>query len=187
MRFLNSVRLLFENFKDVYKLLIYKIIIALIGITLCTAFVLPELTTIFRSVEVQVLIEDCRELAMVVLSMQGDGLPAVKEAILGENGSLTAAILIVESQTPRIILTLIGCVFVCLIARFVETLGYYTIGVVLDDKMKSYAETPFFSAFIANLAKSSAYSIVYVSVAFAFDLVIVLVSYSSFNSFFNLL
>ena len=171
MRFLNSIRLLVENFKNVYKLLLYKLIISLVAIALCCAFVLPELTALFRSVEIQTFLTDCKNLFKVVISLNGDALPAVKEAILGDSGSLYLAIGVVASQTSRIFLTFVGCVAVFLVKRFVETLGYFTIGRLMDDKMGTYAETPFLSAYIANLGKASSYSIVYVPVAFAFDIV----------------
>ena len=92
MRFLNSLRLLFENFKSVYKLLLYKIIITIVGLALCTAFILPELTAIFQSPEVQVFISDCKKLFEVITSLQGTELEAVKDSILGQTGSLQAAL-----------------------------------------------------------------------------------------------
>ena len=61
MRFRNSLRLLMENFKHVYKLLFSKLIITVVATALCCAFVLPELIEIFSSPEVQNLGEKLKE------------------------------------------------------------------------------------------------------------------------------
>ena len=47
MRFRNSVLLLIENFKNVYRILIYKLIILVIGSALTSAFLVPGLIGIF--------------------------------------------------------------------------------------------------------------------------------------------
>ena len=46
MRFANSIRLLMENFKQVFKLLLYRLIMLVLVVALCSAFVLPELKEI---------------------------------------------------------------------------------------------------------------------------------------------
>ncbi len=174
MRFRNSFRLLIENFKNVYKLLLYKFIISLVAIALCCAFVLPELLAILQNADVKIFMADCEQFFKVVLSLDGGALPVIKEAILGENGSLKMAINVITAQTSRIVLTVVGCVLVFLVKRFVETLGYFTIGSVIDDKMTTYAETSFFTSYIANLGKASAYSLIYVPIAFVFEVGIAL-------------
>ena len=43
MRFRNSTRLLIENLKNVYKILLYKLAIAVVAIALSCALLLPNL------------------------------------------------------------------------------------------------------------------------------------------------
>ncbi|MBE5740208.1 MAG: phospho-sugar mutase [Clostridiales bacterium] len=172
MRFRNSIRLLVENFKSVYKLLLYKIIISTVAIALCCAFVLPELTAIVQSPQVQTLFVDGEAFIKAVLSLNGEALSEVKDAIFGAHGSLKGAFTVISMQTSKLIFICIGCALVFFAKRFVETLGYFTTGSILDDKMNTYSETPFFSAYIANLKKSSSYSIVYVSIAFVLDVLL---------------
>ncbi|MFQ9738699.1 MAG: hypothetical protein ACLR06_13970 [Christensenellaceae bacterium] len=43
MRFRNSTRLLTENFRNVYKILLYGLIVAVVAISLSSALILPNL------------------------------------------------------------------------------------------------------------------------------------------------
>ena len=49
MLFRNSFRLLTENFKNVYKILLYKFLVAVVAIALCSVFVLPEFSQIWNN------------------------------------------------------------------------------------------------------------------------------------------
>ena len=120
MRFRNSMRLLLENFKSVYKLLLYKVTISLVAIALCCTFVLPELSGIIESTPMQALLLDCEKFIKAVLALDGAALMAAKEAILGVEGSLRALLQALSLQTPSLILTCLGCVFVFFVKRFVE-------------------------------------------------------------------
>jgi len=63
----------------------------------------------------------------------------------------------------------LGCVIVYLLQRFVNTLSHFAVGSILNDKMTTYSQTPFFTSFIANLGKATRYSLVYVPVVFLLD------------------
>lgn len=172
MRFRNSVLLLIENFKNVYRILIYKLIIMVIGAALTSALLIPGLIEIFESAQFTTMIADLKAfiLAFVPTDGAGEALTAAKDALLGDNGSFTVFLNFVASKATGIIWTIIGCAVVYLLQRFADTLCYFTIGGLLNDKMATYAETPFSSAYVSNLGKASIYSLVYVPVVFAFDL-----------------
>lgn len=177
MRFRNSLRLLMENFKHVFKLLWTKLIIGLIAAALCCAFVLPELLEIWNSTQVQGLIENLKEGLKVVFSADPDAMEAIKEELVGENGSFRQVLGLLASMRLEIVLTCVGCAFVYLLKRFAETVCHFTTGSMLNDKMATYAETPYSTAFVANLGKASVYSVVYVPVIFLFDVIMVAVAY----------
>ena len=176
MRFRNSIRLLVENFKSVYKLLAYKVIINLVAIALCCTFILPNLAALLESTPMQALLLDCDRFFKAILSLNSEALLAAKDAILKEDGSLRAVLWMISTHTTRLVLICVGCGLVLFLKRFVETLGYFTTGCLLDDKMKTYSDTPFISAYIANLKKASEYSIVYASLAFVLDIVLMGIS-----------
>lgn len=177
MRFRNSVRLLMENFKHVYKLLLSKLVIALVACALCCAFVLPEIIDIWNSAALQELVENGKSFVKAFFTLNQEELSAYREAIFGEGGSLKKVVSLISSMTLEIVLVCLGCIVVYLLERFVNTLCHFTIGCMLNDKMSTYAETTFSTVFVANLGKASAYSALYVLVVFLFDVVTLALCY----------
>lgn len=170
MRFRNSLRLLMENFKHVYKILLYKLVVLLLAAALCCAFVLPEVTEIWNSTAVQGLLENGKAFAKAFFAADTVRLAELKPLIVGKDGSFDQVASLLSSMTWELAWTCVGCVLVYLLSRFVDTLCYYTTGCALNDKMSAYAETGFGSAYIANLGRASCYALVYVPVVFLFDL-----------------
>ncbi len=169
MRFRNSMRLLMENFKRVFRLMLCRWSISLVASALCCSFVLPELLDLWKSDEVQGLWLNVKEFLKAFFGLDRTALEAAKDAILGENGTLQQVLDLLSSMTLEIVLVCLGVAFVYLLKRFAETLCYFTVGSQLNDKMATYAETPFSAAFVANLGKASVYAVAYVPAVFLFD------------------
>ncbi len=177
MRFLNSLQLLIENFKNVYRLLLYKFVIGLIMAALACAFVLPELMEIWNSVQMQELLSDAKAMLTAFLSADEAVLSALQDELFGSEGSLRQVWNLLVSMTTELFFVVVGCVLVYLLKRFVDTLAHFATGSILNDKMATYAETPFATAYIANIGKASVYSLVYVPVVFVFDAVTLALCY----------
>lgn len=186
MLFRNALRLFMENFKNVYKILIYKFIVAIVAAALYSALLLPQVIEILESVEMAGLIANVKEFIFALLDGNSDGLHAIREQIISSaNGVLS----FISTRTIGLILSVVGCVLVYLLARFTDTLCYFSMGDMLGDKMESYAETPFWASYVKNLAKGSLYSVVYVCAIFLFDAVILAGCYFLFfylTKFLNL-
>ena len=178
MRFRNSIGLLMENFHQVYKLLLYKLIIALVSVALCVAFVLPELLSFWRSEAVQAFMADLQEFFKFFMHFDRAGMEAIKGEILGANGSFGGVVTLVSSMTFEIVLTCVGLTAVYLVRRFAETLCHFATGSMLNDKMSTYAETSFTTSSVANLGKASVYALVYVPAVFVFDILMLAVVYA---------
>lgn len=176
MRFRNTIRLFVENFKNVYRLLIFKLIVTLVTSALCCAFLLPEIMEIGQSEQWLTLVGHAKEFLAAFLAADATELAAVKDKIF-ENGSLGALLRLISSKAMGIVLAALGCVLVYLLKRFVETVFHFAIGGVLNDKMSTYAETPLAAAVAANLGKASRYALVYVPVVFLFDVIMLGVCY----------
>lgn len=169
MLFRNSIRLLMENFKNTYKILLYKFIISLIAGALYCAMILPELIEIINSSAMQELIAQAKLLVSAFFEADASALSEAKNAIFGAGGILRDLTNVLLSQLTPIIFAVIGCIVVYLLKRFADTLCYFSVGSIINDKMSTYAETPFFTSYIANLGKASLYAVVYVPVAFLLD------------------
>ena len=167
MLFRNAIRLLVENFKNVYKIALYKIVVSLVSSALVCALVLPQVIDLWNSAVVQDLISGLGKFFTSLFSADANGLDAAKESIFESVDKIGK---LLSSKTVTIVLVTLGCVLLYLLRRFVETLCYFAVGGVLNDKMTTYAETPFFTSFVANLGRASKYALVYVPVVFLFDL-----------------
>lgn len=172
MRFANSIRLLMENFKQNYKLLLYKLVMLLVAGALYSAFLLPQLIEIASTPAVKGLWENIQNVFKSFFTPELDEPAKYVEAIFGEGGSLKQVFDLLMTMRLELFLVALGCVLVYLVKRFIDTLCYFTVGSLLNDKMSAYAETPFWTAFVANLGKASVYALVYVPIVFAFDVVL---------------
>ena len=184
MRFRNSVRLLMENFKNVYKILVYKLVILVVTAALISALLLPGLMEILESAEMTAFVEDIREFVRALIGGNSEFLAGFQEQF---KVTVAALAKLLDSMMSRIVWSLVGVAVVYLLGRFMDTLGYFSIGSILNDRMGTYAETPFAAAYIRNLGRASLYSIVYVPVVFLFDVIVIALCWFLFFYLFSFL
>ena len=170
MLFRNAFRLLTENFKNVYKILLYQLLVAVVALALYSVLILPEFTQIWNHSITVELRNSVTSFFSALFAANATELAAIKEQIFGADGLLERFWELLVSQLTPIIFTVLACVVVHLLKRFAETLCFFAVGSTLNDKMSTYAETPVFSSYVANLGKASVYALVYVPVVFLFDL-----------------
>ncbi len=186
MLFRNAIRLLIENFKSVYKIMLYRFIVWLVAGALFAAMILPELLDIWNSSAMNGLLNGVQEFFIALFDADHEMMTSAKDNIFASG---KAVLQLIASKTTAITLTLVGCAFVYLIKRIAETLCYFSVGSTLNDKMATYSQTHFFTAFVANLGKAFVYALVYVPVVFVFDLItigLVIVLLSMLNIFAGL-
>ena len=169
MRFVNSLRLLMENFKHTFKLLLYRLGMSVLVVALCSAFVLPELMEIANEAVTQEFLTNVKNIFLSFVSPELQEPGYYVNLVFGENGNLKQLFDFIVTMKLELILVCLGCVLVYLIKRFVDTVVYFTFGSILNDKMATYSDTPFFTALVANLGKASAYAALYVPIVFLFD------------------
>ena len=179
MLFLNAIRLLLEDFKNVYKIMLYRFVVGIIAAAFCCAMVLPQMLEIINSDSAKHLILGVQEFVSAFFSADAKALDVAKEIIAGSSKQIMG--LLAEKATG-FTLAAVGCIIVYLLRRFADTVCYFTVGSTMDDKMTAYASTPFFSAFVANLGKASLYALIYVPVVFIFDAITVLLTLLFFSA-----
>ena len=170
MRFLNSIRLMIENFKYAYRMLLYKCIIILVACALCCAFVLPEMAKLWNSELMQALLENGKIFLKSLVSLNRGGAETAKNAILGEGGVFWQ---ILSTERIELIWTTLGVVFVYLVKRIADVVCHFTTGALLNDKMSTYADMPFSTSAVSNLSKAIVYSLVYVPIVFVYDIAVI--------------
>ncbi len=177
MLFRNGIRLLMENFKNVYKILLYKLVVGLVAGALCAVMILPQILDLVNSAPMQDLISGTQSFFTALMSANAEQLSVIKEQIFGDNGALHRFADLLLSRTTGIVLATIGCVVVYLLKRFIDTLCYFAVGGVLNDRMSTYAETPLATAYVKNIGKACLYALVYVPVAFVIESIALVLCY----------
>ena len=186
MLFRNSIRLLMENFKNVYKILLYKLIVGIIAGALCVAMILPQLLELLNSAPMQEMISGAKAFFSALLSANAEQLGVVKEEIFGDNGALHRFAELLLSRTTGIVLASIGCLLVYLLKLFTDALCSFAVGGVLNDRMSTYAETHFATSYVQNIGKACRYALVYVPVSFVLDALSLVLCYFAIR-FVNIL
>ncbi len=176
MRFTNTLRLLMENFKQVLRLFLSKVITMVVVIALCAVFVVPELMEIIKNPVTQELVEDFKNIFLSLIDHElGQNPSHFIDKIFEPGGTLSQFAKLLLSMSLELTLVSIGCVLVYLIKCFVDEVIHFTVGSMVNDKMATYAETPFSTAFVANLGKASNYAWLYTIVTFVTDMITLLI------------
>lgn len=172
MRFLNSIRLMIENFKYAYRMLLYKCIIIIVAAALCCAFVLPEMAKFWNSEQMQMLVSSVKTFLKCFVALDDAGLEAAKDGLLGENGAFASFLQMLAGKRTELLLTTIGVVLVYIVKRIADTVCHFTTGSLLNDKMSTYADMSFSTNAVSNLGKALVYALVYVPLVFIYDVAV---------------
>ncbi len=184
MLFVNAFRLLIDNFSLTFKYLLYKLIIGAVCIGLAAALIVPNVSFLFESAELSSLSALIKDFLQALVSGDTEflnGFPSrFKDAVssLGE---------LISAQTGRLVFVVVSAVVVLLLYRFLSGLGNFVLGGLIDDKMSSYAKTPFSASFIKNLGKASLWQLIYVPVTFLYDAAVLALCYVFFLILLNII
>ncbi len=184
MRFRNTINLFVENFKNVFKILLFKLIIGLVAGALLCALVLPEVYHIGESAQWIALSEDVKEFFFMLNPGHAGSFEVAAKAIL--NDSLPAFGAFLLSRAGEIVWISVGCLAIFLVARFAETVCLFALGDTLDDKMQTYGNMTFGSSFVKNFGRASRYAFWYAPYTLLFDLATFVLCYVCL-SFINVL
>ena len=175
--FKNAFHLLVDNFKLNYKMLLYKLIVAAVTLALGAALLYPTLNALVSSGPFRELADLLGKFFKAIVS--GD------TAFLGTfSGTLqermSALLAYLQENTPNIVLFFVFLAVVMLVRRFLDGIGNFVFGCLLDDKMSSYADTRFFGAYVSNLGRAALWQVIYVPLTFVYDLLMIAICYIFF-------
>ncbi len=178
------------NFKNSYKILLYHLIVGLLSVALALALVYPGLRHVINSEELSQFFQDIKDFLHAIVTGNTAYLEGFNESFLGDGGTVRSLLRLLRLQLGNIILSTIGMAVIYLVQRILNTVCYFTIGGILDNRMATYSEGHFFDEYVRNFGKAIVYSIVYVPIVFLFDLLVIVLCYFLFFylfSFFSLL
>ncbi|MCD8372474.1 MAG: hypothetical protein LUD27_04135 [Clostridia bacterium] len=168
MKFKHTVNLLIDNFKTMYKLLLYRIVITVISMFAYYGLI----TLFFNNLNNIQYYSDLTESisAMFNLFLEGDFPEAGK--YVPEIINNFTALMDYLATTPGLLASfIIEMLVTSLITRFFQGLGNYTASELVNDKMAMQSEPHFMVTLIKNLGKSSAYNGIYVPLSLIYDCV----------------
>ena len=170
MKFKHTVNVLIDNFGVTFKLLVYHLIILAVTIGLSAAIIVPLFNGLENVAAYTELMEDISNMLSEIIKGEVNGLAGHFEAISTSFNNLLAYL---AEHPSDLILSAVGMVIVILIRSFLVTIGNYTAGCLISDKMAMQANSPFAATMIKNLGKASLYSVIYVPISFIYNAVCV--------------
>ena len=171
MRFSNSIRLLMENFRQVYKLFVCKAFTVLVFLALCSVFILPGLSTIIENQATQLLWENFKNIFLAFVDSSLDRPSVYVEAVFGKDGCMAIFLKYLSTLRVEIILVCVACVVAYLLKCFVDETVHFAIGSSMKDKMETYMEPRFVPIYVANFGKACAYAGGYIPISFLADVI----------------
>ena len=177
MIFKNAFHLLVDNFKLNYKILLYKLIVAVITLALGAALLYPTLNALVTSAPFRELSDLSGSFFKALVSGNTEFLSTFSETLQVKVSALMAYL---QENTPNVVLFFVFFAIVVLVHRFLDGIGNFVFGCLLDDKMSSYAKSRFVGSYISNLGKAALWQVVYVPVTFVYDLLMIAVCYMFF-------
>ena len=170
MRFRNATRLLTDNFSNVYKLLLFRLVTAILFCSLAFVIINRGLHVIFESPEAQNIAALIREFFQAIAT----GRPEF-EALADYRDNIISAIgeffVMVGTNVGSIVGAFIGVCVIYLFARILNGTATFAVGGILNDKMEAYSRPTFASSYFRYLGKSMLYHLIYVPCSFLYDVV----------------
>lgn len=186
MRFRNSFRLLLDNFKNTWALLLFHLITGVITFAVIGVFLDSGLKFLVESAEMDTLRNSLVDIVPVFLGGSGEGFDAeLQVAVDNVASAFTALLALVGAHIGEIIFSVVAVAVVYVLGRFFNGLATFAFGDILDNKMSQYSDTPFFAGFFNKIGTAAVYQALYVSLAFVFDALSVVLCYLIFFKLFS--
>lgn len=188
MRFRNSFRLLLDNFKNTWALLLFHLITGVIAFAVIGVFLDSGLKFLVESAEMDTLRNSLVDIVPVFLGGSGEGFDAeLQVAVDNVASAFTALLALVGAHIGEIIFSVVAVAVVYILGRFFNGLATFAFGAILDNKMSQYSDTPFFAGFFSKIGTAAVYQAFYVPLAFVFDVLSVVLCYLIFFKLFSFL
>ena len=166
MKFKHTFHVFVDNFSVTYKQLLYRLVIALIGLGLTAALMTPFVNALTGSPDYISLTDGVKSFFENLIEGNPD---FVREATHKIKQSVEALINLVADNRANIAWGIVGMVAILLVKNFLSGLGNYATAAVINDKMALHASSPFMVTLIRNLKNASLYSLMYVPLSFVYD------------------
>lgn len=178
MRFKRSASITIDCFTEVFKLLVYRLVVGLIIMSLMYLILTLGLSFIVKSKEFAAfgdLIPDLlRALSASLTAGDFTPLTEFQESL---HGAVMDFASLLVANIGSIVGAIIGVVVVYIASRIVNGVAQFAVASSVHDHMDSCARTRFAVSYFRNLTKATLYELCYVPLAFVYDLLSALASW----------
>lgn len=179
MKFKHAFHVFVDNFSTTYKLLLYRLIVDVIGLSI-GALILSPLIASFLP-EVNNLIESAIDYALRLLSGEVDDLQNFSQKVVSAFNDLVA---LFNTKKGNIVLVGFILSFIAIVQNWFKSFGNFAAASAINDKMALHANSNFIATIIKNLKPASIYGLIYVPLSLLYDAV---TGFLFFVIFFSLL
>ncbi len=166
MRFRHAISISIDNFSAVFKLLLYRLVTAVIFFSLGYVILRYGLADITESAEAGAIKSLCTGFLHAIFT----GDTVTLQNFQGEFAAASAALLqLIAVNSGEIAGCIVGLALLYLVSRFVNGLAVFAIGGTLNDRMATYSRTTFAQSYFRDVGKAALYQIIYVPVCFVYD------------------
>lgn len=166
MRFRNAVSIATDNFGSVFKFLLYRLVTGVIFFSLIYVILKLSLKSIISSPELAALEDLIVDFFRSIASGDSERLHTFQKEfqdavvdfgqLLSRSGGAIAG-------------AVVGVCLMYILQRIVDGLALFAIGTMLNDRMAALTRTPFYAAYFKSVAQGVLYELIYVPLAFLFD------------------
>lgn len=168
MKLKNAFRIVTDSFSNTYKLLLYRLVTGAVFFGLYYAVLSLGLHTIVSSGELKEIFSLVGEFFKALVSGNIAYLETFRETFLE---AVKAFASVLGANVGSIVGSLVGVCVLYLISRFLNGVALFAMGNIVCDKMTMYSRTSFSAAFFKNLGQAMLYQVIYVPLAFVYDVI----------------
>ena len=170
MRFKRSVGITLDCFSHAFQLLFYRVVTGVIFYSLVYLILSLGLSFIVKSTELQEIFGLIKEFFGSIASALSGGNPAELQQFQESfHAALGAFANLLLRNMGNIVGSVIGVCLMYILQRIVNGIAQYGVGVLINDRMATYSRTRFAVSYFRNLPRATLYQIVYVPLAFLYD------------------
>lgn len=166
MRLKRAFRIMTDNFSNVYKVLLFRVVTLSLSLGLSYLVLSLGLNAILESVEANTITTMLAEFFKALVSGNTEYLVSFSEAF---PLAITDFLNLIVANIGSIVGSVIGVVALYLVFRVLNGTATFAVCSIVNDRMSYYAKTHFSGAYFSNIGRALVYQLIYVPMAFVYD------------------
>ena len=169
MKFKHTFHVFVDNFKTVYKQLLYRLVVLLVSGIICTLGIYPFIKELLNSEQLNNLFGG---LSGFITNLLNGNVHELGEFSQKVQQAYEDFMVLLQTKSTQIALSGLLLLLVYIVAKCFVVLCNYATASIINDKMALRAEQPFLGTLIRNLKEATVYNAIYVPLSILYDLVV---------------